>query len=183
MIASHFRESYIKITASVILSSCILHRKQYSFVITLSLEVTVTVADLFIGMYVPDTYRILNPSSYQPIALKEVHRPSFGSFVPLSNFVPFSTRSDQEAFRLHPSDHISLLSRFLSTKLAKACAYMSRVATYRICISTISSSSAIFYSWNTCTGEPIFLARSAYRRRVRGISDVQPRAAGYRGRR
>ena len=143
---------------------------------------TVLVADLFIGMSVTDTYRIPNPSSHRAMTLKQVYLPPPAILEPLSNLFLFSTmRNDQEAFRRDPSDHISLLSRFLSTKLAKACAYMSQVATYCIRISMVSSPPPIFYARNACTGDPTSLARPAYRRRVRGISSVQP--AGSRGRR
>ena len=121
-----------KLAASFTLPSCILRRKRYSFEIALSLEMTVIVADLFIGMSVPDTYRIPKPSSHRAMTLKEVHLLPLAILGPLSNFFLFSTRNDREAFRRDPSGNISLLSRFLSTILAKTCTYMSQVATYCI---------------------------------------------------
>ena len=121
-------------------------------------------------MTMPDGYRIPIPSSHRVMTPKEVHLPPLAILEPLSNFVLFLTRNDWEAFWQHPSDHISILSQFLSTKLAKACTYMLQVVTYCICISMFSSPSAILYVWNTCTGDHISLAHHAYCHRVWGIS-------------
>ena len=89
---------YDKIAAWFILPSCIqvLQSKRSSFVVALSLpvepEVTITVAYLFIGMSVLDTYRALNPSSHWAMTLEEVRLLSLAIFVPLSNFCPFPSR-------------------------------------------------------------------------------------------
>jgi hypothetical protein len=117
-----------EITASFISSSCILPSKRFSFLIALSLpvEVTVTMADLLIDMSMPDAHRLPHhTSSHRAMTLEEVTLPPLAILAPLSDFVLFSTRNDRGAFRQHPFDHISLLSRCLSTTLAKACAYMS----------------------------------------------------------
>ncbi|KAH9029041.1 hypothetical protein EDB84DRAFT_220520 [Lactarius hengduanensis] len=54
--------------------------------------------------------------------------------------------------------------------LAQACARMSQVETYRICVSMGSTPTTVLYSWNTCFGDLRSLASLAYRRGVRGIS-------------
>jgi hypothetical protein len=95
---------------------------------------TVNVADLAIDMSVSDTYRPPNPLSHRANTLEEVHLPPIPAS--LANVFLFSTRDDREAFRRSASEHISLLSRCLSTILAQAHTYMSQVETYRICVST-----------------------------------------------
>ena len=47
------------------------------------MEVTVTIADLFIGMSVLDAYRVPNSSSHRAITLKEVHLPPLAMLEPL----------------------------------------------------------------------------------------------------
>jgi hypothetical protein len=139
--------------------------------------VTVNATDLSIDVSVSDTHPPSIPLSHPYTLEKVLLSPMPAS---LSNLILFSSRDDREAFRRCASQYISLLSGCLSTILAHAFTYMSQVETYRICVSTSSTSSTIFYERNACAEDSRLLAHPAYRRAVQGT--FSSLSASYRGR-
>src|SRR6266702_4083395 len=100
---------------------------------------------------------------------------------PFADVFLFPTSDDRETFRRSASKHISSLSGCLSTILAKACGHMSQVETYRICVSSGSTSSTVLYARNGCTEDSRLLASPAYLRGVRGISGARSPCSRGRG--
>ena len=141
-----------------------MHSPQYVMQFSMLRREVIEYAEhLPIDVLVPGMY----PEPHQANILEKV---LFCALLPhsLTHLCPIS--DDRDAFGRIASGRISLLSGCLSTISAQACAYMSQVATYRICVSTGSTPSTVLYVWNACGEEPKLLASPAHRRGIWGIS-------------
>jgi hypothetical protein len=87
---------------------------------------------------------------------------------PFVNFL-LSTRDDCETFRRCASEHIASLCGYISTILADACAYMSQVATYRICISQALHLRLVFKPGTPVLKSFKLFSSLPYHHRVRGL--------------
>ena len=128
-----------------------------------------------------DTNQPSNPALHQAKAQAEVHPQRSACACNLLAYpFTFPPSYNPEHLKQSSSQHISLFFGCLSAKLAQARAYMLKMATYRICISTGFTPLVVLYVWNACTEECRLLACPSHRCAVRGVSSA--RSADSRGR-